>query len=56
MNSARRNNKVVLFCIATAIVLLVIYLIFRFDQGIRELLNTQMGLASRRALSWGFCV
>src|SRR5678816_638619 len=47
MNSARRNNKVVLFCIATAIVLLVIYLIFRFDQGIRELLNTQMGLASR---------
>ena len=47
MNSAHRNNKVVLFCIATAIVLLVIYLIFRFDQGIRELLNTQMGLASR---------
>ncbi len=47
MNSPRRNNKVVLFCIATAIMLLVIYLIFRFDQGIRELLNTQMGLASR---------
>src|SRR6476620_9437995 len=47
MNSPRRNNKVVLFCIATAIVLLVIYLIFHFDQGIRELLNTQMGLASR---------
>src|SRR6185436_17839500 len=47
MNSPRRNNKVVLFCIATAIVLLVIYLIFRFDYGIRELLNTQMGLASR---------
>jgi small-conductance mechanosensitive channel/CRP-like cAMP-binding protein len=49
MNSPRRNNKVVLFCIATAIVLLVIYLIFRFDQGIRELLNYQMGLASRAA-------
>ena len=47
MNSSRRNNKVVLFCIATAIVLLVIYLIFRFDYGIRELLNTHMGLASR---------
>jgi small-conductance mechanosensitive channel/CRP-like cAMP-binding protein len=37
----------VLFGIATAIVLLVIYLIFRFDYGIRELLNTHMGLASR---------
>src|SRR5258707_256974 len=47
MNSPRRNNKVVLFCIATAIVLLAIYLIFRFDYGIRELLNTHMGLASR---------
>ena len=47
MNSPRRNNKVVLFGIATAIVLLVIYLIFRFDYGIRELLNTHMGLASR---------
>src|SRR5258706_4005813 len=47
MNNPRRNNKVVLFCIATAIVLLVIYLIFRFDYGIRELLNTHMGLASR---------
>ena len=47
MNSPRRNNKVVLFCIATAIVLLVIYLIFRFDFGIHELLNTHMGLASR---------
>jgi small-conductance mechanosensitive channel/CRP-like cAMP-binding protein len=47
MNRPRSNNKVVLFCIATAIVLLVIYLIFRFDYGIRELLNTHMGLASR---------
>src|SRR5258706_13675192 len=47
MNNPRRNNKVVLFCIATAIVLLAIYLIFRFDYGIRELLTTHMGLASR---------
>jgi small-conductance mechanosensitive channel/CRP-like cAMP-binding protein len=49
MNSPRPKNKVALFCIATAIVLLVIYLIFRFDYGIRELLNTHMGLASRAA-------
>ena len=47
MNSRRPQNKVALFFIATAIVLLVIYLIFRFDYGIRELLNTHMGLASR---------
>ena len=47
MNRARPQNKVALFFIATAIVLLVIYLIFRFDHGIRELLNTQMGPASR---------
>ena len=47
MNSRRPQNKVALFFIATAVVLLVIYLIFRFDYGIRELLNTHMGLASR---------
>lgn len=47
MNRPRPKNKVVLFSIATAIVVLVIYLIFRFDYGIRELLNTQMGLASK---------
>jgi small-conductance mechanosensitive channel/CRP-like cAMP-binding protein len=47
MNSPRPKNKVALFFIATAIVLLVIYLIFRFDYGIRELLNTHMGLSSR---------
>jgi small-conductance mechanosensitive channel/CRP-like cAMP-binding protein len=47
MNRPRPKNKVVLFSIATAIVVLVIYLIFRFDHGIRELLNTQMGLASK---------
>ena len=47
MNRPRPQNKVALFFVATAIVLLVIYLIFRFDYGIRELLNTNMGLASR---------
>ena len=47
MNRPRPKNKVVLFSIATAIVVLVIYLIFRFDHGIRELLSTQMSLASK---------
>src|SRR6476661_8735645 len=47
MHRPRPQNKVALFFIATAIVLLAIYVIFHFDQGIRELLNTQMGLASR---------
>ena len=54
MNSRRPQNKVALFFIATAIVLLVIYLIFRFDYGIRELLNTHMGLASRAGTIVGF--
>jgi small-conductance mechanosensitive channel/CRP-like cAMP-binding protein len=47
MNRPRRKNRAALFSIATAIVILAIYLIFRLDHGIRELLNTQMGLASR---------
>lgn len=47
MSRPRPKNKLPLFSIATAIVVLVIYLIFRFDHGIRELLNTQMGLAAR---------
>jgi len=47
MHRPHPQNKVALFFIATAIVLLAIYVIFHFDQGIRELLNTQMGLASR---------
>jgi len=47
MTKPRQKNKVALFSIATAIVLLAIYLIFKFDQPIRDLLNTQMGLASR---------
>jgi small-conductance mechanosensitive channel/CRP-like cAMP-binding protein len=47
MNRPRPKNKVALFSFAAAIVILALYLIFRFDHGIRELLNTQMGLASR---------
>ena len=47
MSRPRPKNKLALFFIATAIVVLVIYLILRFDHGIRDLLNTQMGLASR---------
>ncbi|MGH9875302.1 MAG: cyclic nucleotide-binding domain-containing protein [Pyrinomonadaceae bacterium] len=47
MTRPRPKNKAFLFSIATTIVVLVIYLIFRFDYGIRELLNTHMGLASR---------
>src|SRR6476659_1058320 len=47
MHRPHPQNKVALFFIAPAIVLLAIYVIFHFDQGIRELLNTQMGLASR---------
>jgi small-conductance mechanosensitive channel len=47
MNRPRRQNKLLLFSVATTLVLLLIYLIFRFDQSIRDLLNTQMGLASR---------
>jgi small-conductance mechanosensitive channel len=47
MARPRPKNRFALFFIATAIVLLAIYLIFHFDQAIRYLLNTQMGLASR---------
>lgn len=47
MNRRPQKNKVVLFSVATAITILAIYLIFRFDHGIRELLKTQMGLAAR---------
>jgi small-conductance mechanosensitive channel/CRP-like cAMP-binding protein len=47
MKRRLQKNKVVLFSVATALVILAIYLIFRFDHGIRELLKTQMGLASR---------
>ena len=47
MNRPLQKNKVVLFSVATAITILAIYLIFRFDHGVRELLKTQMGLAAR---------
>ncbi|HSS22610.1 MAG TPA: mechanosensitive ion channel family protein [Pyrinomonadaceae bacterium] len=47
MSRPQRKNKPVLFAIATALVLLMIYLVFKFDSGLRELLNTQMGLASK---------
>src|SRR4051812_29124512 len=47
MKRRLQKNKVVLFSVATALVILSIYLIFKFDHGIRELLKTQMGLASR---------
>jgi small-conductance mechanosensitive channel/CRP-like cAMP-binding protein len=47
MNRPLQKNKVALFSVATAIVILAIYLIFRFDHGVRELLKTQMGLAAR---------
>lgn len=47
MRRPPQKNKVVLFSIATAVVLLAIYLIFKFDQGIRELLSAQMGFATK---------
>jgi small-conductance mechanosensitive channel/CRP-like cAMP-binding protein len=47
VNSPRPKNKVALFLIATAVVALTIYLIVHFDQGIRDLLELQMGLGSR---------
>jgi small-conductance mechanosensitive channel len=47
MTRPRKKNKPALFAIATAIVVLAIYLIFKFDQVIRNLLSTQMGLATR---------
>jgi small-conductance mechanosensitive channel/CRP-like cAMP-binding protein len=47
MGRPPQKNKVVLFCIATTVVLLAIYFIFKFDPGIRELLKTQMGFAAK---------
>jgi small-conductance mechanosensitive channel/CRP-like cAMP-binding protein len=46
MGRPPQKNKVVLFCIATAVVLLAIYFIFKFDQGIRDLLSAQKGFAT----------
>jgi small-conductance mechanosensitive channel/CRP-like cAMP-binding protein len=47
MPRTRRKNKIVLFSVLTAFVLLLIYLVFKFDHALRELLNTQMSLATR---------
>ncbi|HEV7474285.1 MAG TPA: mechanosensitive ion channel family protein [Pyrinomonadaceae bacterium] len=47
MNRPLQKNKVVLFAVATAIVAFLIFLIFKFDSGIRDLLDLQMGLASK---------
>jgi small-conductance mechanosensitive channel/CRP-like cAMP-binding protein len=47
MRRPPQKNKIVLFCIATAVVLLAIYFIFKFDPAIRELLKTQMGFATK---------
>jgi small-conductance mechanosensitive channel/CRP-like cAMP-binding protein len=47
MGRPPQKNKVVLFCVATAVVLLAIYFIFKFDQGIRDLLSAQMGFATK---------
>ena len=47
MNRSRSKNNVVLFSIATAIVAFLIFLVFKFDRGIRDLLDLQMGLSSK---------
>ncbi|MDQ6652619.1 MAG: mechanosensitive ion channel family protein [Acidobacteriota bacterium] len=43
MNRPRTKNKFALFFMATAVVVLAIYLIVRFDYALRELLRAQMG-------------
>jgi small-conductance mechanosensitive channel/CRP-like cAMP-binding protein len=47
MSRPPQKNKVVLFSVATALVLLIIYVVLKFDFAIHELLSTQMRLASR---------
>lgn len=48
VNRPRSKNKFVLFIVATAIVMLALYLIIAFDLQLRELLRAQMGgLASQ---------
>jgi small-conductance mechanosensitive channel/CRP-like cAMP-binding protein len=47
MSRPLQKNKVVLFLVATATVLLAIFLLFKFDHGIHELLKTRMAFASR---------
>ncbi|HAF15204.1 MAG TPA: hypothetical protein DCK99_16205 [Blastocatellia bacterium] len=43
MNRSRAKNKLALFLIATALVVLAIYLVFAFDRRLRELLSFRMG-------------
>jgi small-conductance mechanosensitive channel/CRP-like cAMP-binding protein len=43
VNRSRTKNKFALFVMATAFVVLAIYLIVRFDYALRELLRAQMG-------------
>ncbi|MFN2515814.1 MAG: cyclic nucleotide-binding domain-containing protein [Pyrinomonadaceae bacterium] len=43
MNRPRPNNRLAVFLIATAIVVLAIYLLVRFDYALRALLHAQMG-------------
>ena len=47
MSRPLQKNKVVLFFVATATVLLAIFLLFKFDHAIRELLKTKMAFAGR---------
>jgi len=47
MSRPLQKNKVVLFFVATATVLLAIFLLFKFDHAIHELLKTRMAFAGR---------
>lgn len=49
MKQSRNKNKFALFFIATALVVLAIYLIFAFQNPLRELLKAQMGGLESRA-------
>jgi len=47
MSRPLQKNKVVLFFVATATVLLAIFLLFKFDHAIHDLLKTRMAFAGR---------
>ncbi len=47
MNQTRAKKQLVVFLIATAIAVLALYLLFAFDQSLRDLLTSQFGLASK---------
>jgi small-conductance mechanosensitive channel len=51
VNSPRPKNKIALFFIATAIVMLAIYLVTHFDYPLRELLRTRMLRAQMEGLA-----